>query len=295
MSFTPIKAPQLIKYILTVIVVLAAASLWLAYQWNRATRPSANPSGTPAGEALLERLLGSTPATKADWKAFRIIKVTPSNPKLTAVAFNNIRPLLEMDKNADAHNLRVIVTRNNGGVQATVFGIKAKSPLCFDLIQAKVTPATDVMGSENTFDETSSANRFNMPIRIFAGIDENKISIIRISEKVDAHWIRSYIPYELGDCILQNPYLMLNYPIAISPKLSRGSERFVSVILINTKNKSIVDEIEIPFEFKPSRPVFYIDKEAEVILAAGYHMDWLYIIDFKPYMDALRQAEKEEK
>jgi hypothetical protein len=237
----------------------------------------------------LAKLMSPTTATSDEWKSISVQGGTMDNsgaPVAYGIALN-ILPLLEADKNINARHVQLSISRNSeGGIVSSIWGHKTRKVLALDWSKGSVTQNPRPMGTiplEGQIDDAPPGEKYqNASLIGFTTSNRDKRrKVIGISPKGEK---LIEIPYDYSGFKALPSFVSAKYPIAAMPKQSEDSHEFVSVLIIDYKKGVLIGEAELPKDARSTRPVFYLDKENDILVCTGYDLKWMMIVDLQSYV-----------
>jgi len=97
------------------------------------------------------------------------------------------------------------------------------------------------------------------------------------------------IPYDWSGGYGMPDFSSRRYPIAIIPKMRGGEDAgFVSLVLVDVVDLKVIGEIKAPEGARKSHPFMCWDTKQDVLVALDYDMNWMMVLDMKPYVEPIR-------
>jgi hypothetical protein len=99
---------------------------------------------------------------------------------------------------------------------------------------------------------------------------------------------RHFIPYKHRLFLGTQCFGAADYPVAAMPKMLLLPPRGLGTIMVfDIVRGSLICEIEPPPEARTSRPDFALDRRNNVLIAAGFDVNWLMVLDLGDYLAGL--------
>ncbi|MFH0940209.1 MAG: hypothetical protein V1899_13155 [Planctomycetota bacterium] len=245
----------------------------------------------------LSKFLTPEPTTPDDWGRVKVIRqsLPLGEIELPYAIATKLRAVLEAETNANAFHFRVANERNSDGQLTTsLWSHKAERSLLIDWTKQTVEPKErkDNVGGNVLVDRLPEQRARGDAIDIGFGYEpsDRKVKIIGIDRPSGTGGVKlECIPYDHSAFISTQCFAAHDYPIAVMAKMSR-QRALASIMVFDIVNGKLLGEIEPPLDARNTRPDFALDRDNDVIVAADYNVDWLMVIDVRPFILKLKAA-----
>lgn len=235
----------------------------------------------------IARRMAPTQATGTDWNNVKFISLELPESKIPYWFALNTRPLLEAEKNTNARHANLAVSRDKDGYPSvSIWGYKALRTLVMDVKSHSMRQGAHSDNAGLELDEAFPNEQYtSLSLNFTQSFTKKDSSCIAIWYDLPSiQKIPVEIPFDYAGYQSLSAFRSKTYPIAALPKVHVSPHEFASIILVDVVQKRLVGEIELPPGARDCGPVFALDRNQDVLIAAGYDLTWVLIVDLKIYI-----------
>ncbi|MCY3022256.1 MAG: hypothetical protein NTW87_24865 [Planctomycetota bacterium] len=250
--------------------------------------------GAPPGmKQLLDALneLKPKPATPGDWKAVGVVRSTArlSGHDTPIMVAGNVRPVMEVEGDTYARQLRVVNTRDATNLQTLVWSHKANKTLVLDWSAAELR--ADKRGDEEPEHSLEPMDRpaaVKYKGKYFIGKPTEcaELSINGPGGNHSVPWPRKTfigVPYYHDG---------FRYAASIEEYWPAGQEGKLGLVIFDLEKLQVAGTLDLPDQVGRYKPLLIIDPKTDLLLCFDLDVAWIVCVDLRPARLAAEAAEK---